>query len=664
MTERPITRLLVANRGEIARRVFATCRRLGIATVAVYSDPDAQASFVAEADAAIALGGTGAAESYLRADAIVAAALQAGADAVHPGYGFLSENSAFAQAVLDAGLAWVGPSPAVIAAMGSKTEARERMDAAGVPVLPGRTLDGARRADLAVLGAEVGYPLLVKAAAGGGGRGMRLVPDAAALAAGVESARREAANAFGDDTVFLERFAGGARHVEIQIMGDRHGRVAALHERDCSVQRRHQKVIEEAPSPAVDDETRGAMSAAAVTAGKTLGYVGAGTVEFLLTEGGEFFFLEVNTRLQVEHPVTELVTGLDLVELQILVAEGRALPPEALAPPLRGHAMEARLYAEDVANGFLPVTGTISRFRIPGDVRVDSGVGGGSVIGPHYDAMLAKVIAHGRTRDEAARKLADALTRAELHGTVTNRDFLVRVLRHPEFLAGAADTSFLERHDPVALAAPLPGAQETAAAVAAAALARQAGRRRTARAFAGLPSGWRNNRALPQRTAFVLGEREVTVEYALGRTGDLETLRVDGAELPRIVLHQCDGHRVDLEIDGLRRRYDVHSGSGEMVFVNTAEGQIALRDVPRFPGARKAEEAGSLRSPMPGLVARVLVEDGADVHDGQPLLVLEAMKMEHQIVASHRGVVELKVREGAQVEAGSVLAVLNAGSER
>ncbi len=359
---RPITRVLVANRGEIARRVFATCRELGISTAAVFSDPDADAPFVAEADVAIALGGATPAESYLRADAVLDAARRAGADAIHPGYGFLAENAAFARAVTDAGLVWIGPSPEAIAAMGSKTEARSRMEAAGVPVLPGVTLSGDEDDDALRAAADgVGYPLLVKASAGGGGRGMRLVESEGALLDGVAGARREAASAFGDDTVFLERYAPRSRHVEIQIMGDAHGTVVALHERDCSVQRRHQKVIEEAPSPVVDEGLRARMAAAAVAAGEAIGYVGAGTVEFLVTaDASEFFFLEVNTRLQVEHPVTELVTGLDLVALQIAVAEGAPLPPEARDAPLRGWAMEARLYAEDAANGFLPVTGTLT----------------------------------------------------------------------------------------------------------------------------------------------------------------------------------------------------------------------------------------------------------------------------------------------------------------
>ncbi len=384
----------------------------------------------------------------------------------------------------DAGLTWIGPAPEAIEAMGSKTEARDRMENAGVPVLPGQRLDGEAGDALSAVAEAIGYPLLVKASAGGGGKGMRLVESAGELEGGVEGARREAAGAFGDDTVFLERFAPRSRHVEIQIIGDMEGTVAALGERDCSVQRRHQKVIEESPSPAVDEALRTQMSEAAVAAGQALGYVSAGTVEFLLTEQGEFFFLEVNTRLQVEHPVTELVTGLDLVELQIAVAEGRPLPAEAIQPALRGHAVEARLYAEDAANDFLPVTGTLSRFRLPAGVRVDTGVEDGAEISPYYDPMVAKVIAHGPTRADAVRLLADALARAELHGTTTNRDFLVAVLRHDEFAAGDADTSFLDRHDPAALSGSLLDDHEQQLAAAAAALALQAARREEATVLA------------------------------------------------------------------------------------------------------------------------------------------------------------------------------------
>jgi propionyl-CoA carboxylase alpha chain len=486
-----IGRVLVANRGEIAARVFRTCRRLGISTAAVFSEPDAAAPFVRDADVAVALGGATPAESYLRGDAVIDAARRCGADAIHPGYGFLAENAGFAQAVLDAGLSWIGPSPAAIAAMGSKTEARSMMERAGVPVLPA----AAPGDDLSA----VGFPLLVKASAGGGGKGMRVVERPEDLDRAIEAAQREAASAFGDDTVFLERFAPRARHVEIQILGDAHGRVVALHERDCSVQRRHQKVIEESPSPAVGEALRDRMAQAAVAAGEALGYVGAGTVEFLLTGEDEFFFLEVNTRLQVEHPVTELVTGLDLVELQLRVADGGHAPDP---PPLRGHAIEARLYAEDPAQDFLPQTGTLTRLRFGDGVRVDSAVEDGSAISPYYDPMIAKVVAHGATRDEAARRLAGALARAHIHGTVTNRDFLVRVLRHPEFLSGDADTSFLGRHDPAELAAPLVDAGGVRLAAAAAALAGQATRRAAAVPGRSAPSGWRNVPSQLQTTTF------------------------------------------------------------------------------------------------------------------------------------------------------------------
>jgi len=633
-------RVLVANRGEIARRVFVTCRRLGISTAAVYSQPDADALFVRESDVAVALGGATPAESYLRSEAVVEAARRVGADAIHPGYGFLAENAAFAQAVLDAGLTWIGPSPAAIAAMGSKTEARTRMQAAGVPVLPGAHLNGD---DPLQAAEDVGFPLLVKASAGGGGKGMRLIEAPDHLVAGVEAARREAGSAFGDDTVFLERFAPRARHVEIQIVGDAHGRVVAFHERDCSVQRRHQKVIEEAPSPVVDEKLRARMAAAAVAAGEAIGYVGAGTVEFLLTAEGDYFFLEVNTRLQVEHPVTELVTGVDLVEIQLAVATGGHVPD---APPIDGHAIEARLYAEDPANDFLPVTGTLQRFRVPHGVRVDTGVEDGSVISPYYDPMVAKIVAHGPTREDAARRLADALTRAELHGITTNRDFLVRVLRHPEFLDGNADTGFLERHD---LSASL--IEDHGLAAAAAALAGQAHRRARTRTLGTLPSGWRNNPSQLQTVAF---EGDLEIGYRFDRHGRLAELQVDGEPLPDAELHECSAERVDLEVRGVRRRYAVADGA-----VNTPEGQVNLTELPRFAERTEAAHAGSLTSPMPGSVIRLMVEAGDLVEARQPLLVLEAMKMEHEIIAPTAGIVtELRVAEGAQVETGAVLAVI------
>ncbi|NUT10159.1 MAG: ATP-grasp domain-containing protein, partial [Nonomuraea sp.] len=433
-----ITRLLVANRGEIARRVFRTCRALGVSTVAVFSDADADAPHAREADLAVRLPGAHPAETYLDVDRIIEACRASGADAVHPGYGFLSESAGFARAVLDAGLVWVGPPPEAIAAMGSKIEAKRLMAEAGVPVLP--SLD---------LGAPDEYPLLVKASAGGGGRGMRVVRDAGELAAEVASARREAEAAFGDGTVFAEPLLESARHVEVQVLADRHGTVWALGERECSIQRRHQKVVEECPSPGISPETRERLCAAAVRAARKIGYVGAGTVEFLV-KGDRVAFLEMNTRLQVEHPVTELVFGVDLVRLQLEVAEGAALPPEPPEP--RGHAIEVRLYAEDAA--YLPQTGVLRRFEVPGDVRVDSGVESGSVVSPHYDALLAKIVASGTTRAEAARKLATALRGARLHGITTNRDLLLEILTSRAFLAGDTDTGFLAPGGPVSAPPP------------------------------------------------------------------------------------------------------------------------------------------------------------------------------------------------------------------
>jgi acetyl/propionyl-CoA carboxylase alpha subunit len=647
-----ISKLLVANRGEIAARVMRTAHAVGIVTVAVYSDPDTDAPFVRLADEAVCLPGSSPAETYLRGDLVVAAAKATGADAVHPGYGFLSENADFARACAEAGLIFVGPSPDAIASMGSKIEAKALMEKAGVPVLPGATVtDGT---DLAAVATDIGFPVLVKAAFGGGGRGMRVVGDPAALAEAVESARREAESAFGDGTVFLERFVVDPRHIEVQILGDAHGEVVHLFERECSIQRRYQKIVEESPSPVVDAALRAELGAAAVAAGKAIGYTGAGTVEFVLDREGRFFFLEVNTRLQVEHPVTELVTGLDLVELQLRVAEGEPLPPEAVGAAITGHAIEARLYAEDVAAGFLPATGTLHRFRVPAlpGVRVDSGVVDGSAVGTHYDPMLAKVIAHGRTRTDAARTLARALQRTEIHGVMTNRDLLVGILRDPEFLAGRTDTGYLARNDPAALSA---GAAGGAVHAAAAALAAQAANRAAARVVSGLPSGWRNVGGMPQRVAYTLGEQTLEVTYAFRRTG-LE-LAVNGEPLPARLLESTPD-AVELVVGGVRRAYAVHRVPG-WSYVDGPDGSAALAEVPRFADPNAVAHAGSLLAPMPGGVVRVLATRGAAVTAGKPLVVLEAMKMEHTVVAPVDGVVaEIAVAPGDQVDTGQVLAVV------
>src|SRR3954467_14796419 len=471
----PITKLLVANRGEIARRVFRTARAMGIATVAVHSDADADAPFVRDADEAVRLPGNTPAETYLQAELVVDAARRSGADAIHPGYGFLSENAEFARVVESAGLVWVGPPADAIETMGSKLGAKELMQKAGVPTLP--WAEDPADAD------QVGYPLLVKASAGGGGRGMRIVRDPSELENAVEAARREAGSAFGDDTVFLERYLEAPRHIEIQVFADTHGNAVSLFERECSIQRRHQKIVEESPSPAVDEDLRRRMGDAAVAAARAVGYVGAGTVEFVLDDKKQFSFLEMNTRLQVEHPVTELVTGLDLVRLQLLVADGQPLPPAALAPSLRGHAIEVRLYAEDAEHGFLPVTGTLRQFDLGCSVRVDSGFAAGDVISTFYDPMLAKVIAHAPSRSEAAGRLAAALTGARISGVTTNRDLLVRIMQDEEFLAGDTDTGYLERNDPVVLGAPLLDEAGARVHAVAAAVAVQSENRRAAQVW-------------------------------------------------------------------------------------------------------------------------------------------------------------------------------------
>jgi propionyl-CoA carboxylase alpha chain len=662
---RAITNLLIANRGEIAARIARTAHGLGLRTVAVYSDPDADAPYVTLADEAVRLPGAAPADTYLRGEEIIAAAAATGADAVHPGYGFLSENAAFALACADAGLIFVGPAPGTMTAMGDKVAAKAMMAAAGVPVLPSMTVTDT--GDLTAAASQIGFPLLVKAAFGGGGRGMRLVTGPAELTEAVRAARREAAAAFGDGTVFGERYIPDPRHVEVQILGDAHGDVIHLFERECSIQRRYQKIVEESPSPAVDGDLRAALTAAAVTAGRAVGYTGAGTVEFVLDRDGSFYFLEMNTRLQVEHPVTEEVTGLDLVELQLRIAEGEPLPPEARRAGLNGHAIEVRLYAEDVAAGFLPVTGTLQRFAIPSGpgLRVDAGFGDGSVVSPHYDAMLAKVIAHGRTRADAARRLARALQTAEIHGLTTNRDLLVAILREPDFLAGATDTGYLTRHEPAALSATA-AAPNTARHALAAALARQAVNRAAAPVLGTLPSGWRNVFSAPQRVSYTAAGQEAAGQEAAGQydvayrvLGDTVQASVNDVPLGAAIhVHDTGTDRVDLEIDGTRRVYRVHR-VGPDTYVDAGDGSSALTEVPRFGDPEKLAPAGSLLAPMPGLVRRVLVETGTTVTAGQPLLVLEAMKMEQTVAAPAAGVVaELRAKAGEQVSTGQVLAVV------
>jgi len=653
-----LTCVLVANRGEIARRVFATCRRMGLSTVAVFADPDATAPHVAEADAAIRLPGARVSDTYLRADLLIEAARSAGADAIHPGYGFLSENAGFAAAVLDAGLTWIGPPVPAIELMGSKVEAKKLMGDAGVPVLAELDPAAVTESDL---------PVLIKASAGGGGRGMRVVRTLAELPAELAAARREAGAAFGDATVFCERYLETGRHLEVQIMADRHGTVWTVGERECSLQRRHQKVIEEAPSPFVERTPglRERLFEAARLAAEAIGYEGAGTVEFLADEAGNLFFLEMNTRLQVEHPVTECTTGLDLVQLQLRIAQGAALPAEPPAP--RGHAIEARLYAEDPAHDWQPQSGPVHRFSVPNvlaefepltrpGIRLDSSVVDGSLVGVHYDPMLAKVIAVAGSRAEAAGLLASALARARVHGLVTNRELLVRVLRHPAFLAGDTDTAFFSTYGLDALARPLATAESVRLAAVAAALADAARNRRDAGVNARLPSGWRNLPAEAQRKVFGAGTAEIEIRYRFTRDG----LRVDGYDGLALVSATPELVVLDVPVESgtVRRRFEV-ARYGPLAYVDSPLGPVTLTQRPRFTDPSEEVATGSLLAPMPGTVVRIAAEVGDRLTAGQPILWLEAMKMEHTVTAPVAGVLTaLEVTVGQTVEVHDALAVV------
>ena len=657
-----IQRLLVANRGEIARRVFATCRRLGIETVAVHSESDAGLPFVREADVAVLLSGHTPAETYLRGDLVLDAARRAGADAVHPGYGFLSENAEFAQSVIEAGLTWVGPTPESIREMGSKIRAKELMRQAGVPVLeaPQQPTD----ADL---------PLLVKASAGGGGRGMRVVRSLVALPKEVAAAEAEAASAFGDGTVFVEPYVEHGRHVEVQVLGHSEG-VLVLGERDCSLQRRHQKVVEEAPAPCLPDTTRAALHAAACSAAEAIGYRGAGTVEFLYDpEADRFFFLEMNTRLQVEHPVTEAVFGVDLVELQLVVAEGRvpglagSSATSAHDSQPVGHAIEVRLYAEDPAADYQPQSGTLHTLEVPGvdacfgaldapGLRVDAGYESGDAVSTHYDAMLAKVICWAPTREQAARRLASALAKARIHGVPTNRDQLVAALRDEDFLAGRVGTDFLERRPALsASSAPDPVLLGFVAAVSLAERDRQSRARQQS-----VPVAWRNVVSQPQRTVLEVPGAEgddLVAEWYGGRQGYRHAHRDD------LVVVAASPTSVLCEVAGVRSRWDVRTvdddGAARVLYLDGPDGSTTLREVPRFTDPADVVAQGSLLAPMPGTVIAVPAEEGSSVRAGQPVLVLEAMKMQHTISAPTDGVVGDLVAVGAQVAAGDVLAVVH-----
>jgi acyl-CoA carboxylase subunit alpha len=644
-----IPKLLIANRGEIAMRIARTAQRMGISTVGVYSDPDRDAPHTRAVGEAVRLPGSTPGDTYLRGDLIVEAALRTGAHAVHPGYGFLSENAGFARACTAAGLVFVGPPPEAIDAMASKIEAKWLMQEAGVPVLPGAPVRDPRSAsELREAARRIGYPIMVKSAFGGGGLGMRIVHQEPDLSGAIAEAEREARSAFGDGTLFLERYVQDSRHIEVQVFADQHGGVIHLFERECSIQRRHQKIIEESPSPAVGEEIRDKLGSTAVAAARAIGYVGAGTVEFVMDPGGDFYFLEVNTRLQVEHPVTEMVTGLDLVQLQLDMAAGLPLPEDAIAATIRGHAIEARMYAEDVPGGFLPASGQLVRFEIPASpgLRVDTGYESGSVVSTFYDAMLAKVISWAPTRQGAADQLAGGLRRSLLHGVVTNRALLVRILESPDFQAARTDTGFLERHDPVELGAPLyDPAAPVLHAHAAAAQCLVSGAR-TGPAPGGIPAGWRNVGGGTAPLSFTVDENRIDVP---GRTQEF-----DGIDVVEV-----DGDLVVLDHLGVRRSYTVDR-RGLTWFVDSALGSTTLEETDRYPAPGSMVAEGSLIAPMPGVVTSVRVAPGDRVEAGLVVVTVEAMKMEHSLRAPRAGVVvEVKLKKGDQVTKGAVLVVVD-----
>jgi len=642
------SKILVANRSEIAERVARTCTEMGIATAVVFTEHDAGAPFVAVADEAVPLPHG---SSYLDIDEIIAAAQRVCADAVHPGYGFLAENAEFARRVAEAGMTFIGPTPDVIATMGSKIASRATMEDAGVPVLAiAELLAGTDPHEAAPV---IGFPLVVKASAGGGGKGMRIVESPDGLTEAISAASREALGAFGDATVYLERYVERARHIEVQIFGDRHGNVVHLYERECSIQRRFQKVIEEAPAPGLDDGLRSRLWDAAVTAGRAVGYEGAGTVEFIVARDGTVAFLEMNTRLQVEHPVTEMTTGLDLVRMQIEIASGAVLVSQSDLPTPVGHAIEARLYAEVPGEGFIPSTGSLHRFSVSGDVRVDGGVRSGSVITHHYDPMLAKVIAHAPTRDEARRKLSRALSRAVIHGPDTNRGLLVAVLDDDALQSGPLDTAYLEREADRLIAASTRSVEDVRLDAGIAALAGQAANRLESRVLASLPSGWRNVPSQCQTVTFIHGDETFEVRYTIAGG---PSVVVEGEQLAISTVYRLDPDGVDLVIDGVRIRFDVHR-VGSDVFVDSVAGSSRFVRKEHIGTKRDRVAPGAMVARTPGNVVAVPVAVGDLLDVGDTVMIIEAMKMEQSIAAPMQGrVVAVHYSVGEQVEAGSVLA--------
>jgi geranyl-CoA carboxylase alpha subunit len=644
--KRPFSKILIANRGEIALRIMRTARRLGYGVVAVYSDADRDARHVREADQAVRIGEALPAKSYLNIEAIIEAAKAGGADAVHPGYGFLAENANFASACRDAGLVFIGPSPEAISAMGNKAGAKQIMQAAGVPCVPG--YQGADQSDAVMLqeADKIGFPVMIKAVAGGGGRGMRLVADAASFPEMLRGARSEAQGAFGDATVILERAIADPRHIEIQVFGDAFGNAVHLGERDCSVQRRHQKLIEEAPSPAVSRELRARMGAVAVAAVKSLRYEGAGTLEFLLDASGSFYFMEMNTRLQVEHPVTEAITGLDLVELQLRVAAGEPLGQAQDDIRFSGHAIEVRLCSEDAARDFMPQSGRMALWQMPENIRVEHALQSGAEIPPFYDSMIAKLVSHGATRDEARRRLISGLEQAVAFGVTTNQAFLAACLSHPAFAAGEATTAFIERHR-----GELVPSHEVAADIGLAALL----------LYVSHPDAplWRNGRTLAGTfpLPFRIGLGEAVHEAESFRERDGGYVADVGSHAQRFDIEELGRDAIRFRKDGVTEQAKFLR-DGDRLFILHRGTTLSIRDLTLAAPVSAAASGGDgkVRAAMNGRVVAVLVKSGDRVAAGQPVMTLEAMKMEHVHTAGIAGVISaIDVAEGEQVTTGKVV---------
>ena len=648
MKVKTINTILIANRGEIASRIIRTCKKMGIRSVAIYSDADRGTPYTREADQAVHIGGNELATSYLDQDKIIATAKKVGADAIHPGFGFLSENAGFAQKVQDAGLIFIGPNPNAIDAMGSKSKAKDIMRKHDVPVIPGYQGEDQSLERLSAEALKIGFPVLLKAAAGGGGKGMRIVEAEKELKASIEGAKREGLSSFGNDELIIEKYFPTSRHIEFQIFGDQHGNAIHILERECSIQRRYQKIIEESPSPALTEALRSEMGEAAVRAAKSLNYDNAGTVEFILSDKNEFFFLEVNTRLQVEHPVTEEITGLDLVQMQIEVAEGRPLSVTQDDIKGNGYAIECRLYAEDADNNFMPATGKILKWQVPevDGLRIETGVESGSVISTHYDPMIAKLITHGKDRAEAQRKMSAALANLNCLGLTTNQDFLKAILANADFQAGKYDTHFLQKQFNYKK-------EQSAEAIELAALAASAfdktGRDSKRTLLQNVPSAWRNNFYQPQQETFLNGEEVILVKYNASQYSI-------GEDEFEVHVQEVSGDEILLELNGIQERFTVARSGNDYFIQHAQNGTVNLTRKERFPIKEAEKVKGGYISPMPGKVIKVLVEPGQEVKSGDGLLVLLSMKMENTICADEDGTIEeIYVTEEEDLEASKLL---------